>query len=123
MVGEIFFVILILCVIGIVLVLFFLNRMTSNKLDDELGPPDEEYKEYLRQSGPRYRGLEEIPPPPNGERDKEVETLLRSGDYPGAHQLLIERMEEARLAPVGSQARIARVSHYMEQLEQLRMDG
>jgi hypothetical protein len=111
---------IILSFIGLILFTYFLHRMTADKYSDGMGVPDKEYREYLKQSEPSIKGLEEIPPPPDGRRDEEIEGLLRAGDYTGAHVLLVERMEEARHAPVGSAARIARISHYMEQLERMK---
>ncbi len=101
-----------LIIIAIALVAFGHFWTTSREMD-HIGFPDEEYRKFLgRKKGPAG-SVREIPPPPDGKRDLEIEALLLKGNFKKAKGLLELRMEEARNAPVGSAAKIARVSHYM----------
>ena len=91
---------------------------TTSKYTDGMGRPQKEYRDFLKKAKTSSTGIAFIPPPPGGKRDEEVEALLKAGNYRAAEELLVMRMEEARVAPVGREARIARVSHYMSLLKQ-----
>ena len=74
-----------------------------------------DFQDFLgRRSQTPTKQISDIPPPPGGHRDFEVEALILKGQLQKAKRLLMDKMEEARLAPVGSAKRIAIVSHYID---------
>ena len=101
-------------IIFLVVLLAIAHFWTTDRYTDGMGSPTRAYRRFLRRREIKSPGMMEIPAPPDGKRDEEVEGLMRAGDFEQARQLLAMRMEEARLAPVGSKAQIARVSHYMD---------
>jgi len=104
---------LIMLFVILIVLITVVHFWTSSRYMDAIGRPQKEYRDYLRRRKFRGGALTDIPAPPDGMRDGEVEALLASGDLEGASRLLAMRMEEAKLAPIGKEARIARVSHYM----------
>jgi len=88
---------------------------TSRDMDAMGWLGGKEYQEFLtRRSVSPTKTVSEIPAPPGGKRDHEVEALILRGKLQQAKKLLMHKMEEARLAPVGSVKRIAAVSHYLD---------
>jgi hypothetical protein len=105
-----------LLIIFLVVLLAILHFWTTDRYTDAIGFPTGAYRRFLRRREVRSPGMIDIPPPPDGKRDEEIEALLRAGDFEGARQVLSMRMDEARMAPLGRDAAIARVSHYMNLL-------
>jgi len=99
-------------VLGIVLIAIVHFSSTSRDSDQMSSLPTGQYRKYLRRRSSRHAALRDIPPPPDGRRDEEVEALLRDGRFDEARMLLQLRLEEAKLAPVGGNAKIKRVAHY-----------
>ena len=94
---------------------------TYNRDTDAMGAPEADYRKFLGKRKPAEIGIDQIPLPPGGKRDHDVEALLKRGRLGAARELLVQRMEEARMAPVGSEQKIARVSYYMAILNQLQI--
>lgn len=55
----------------------------------------------------------EIPAPPDGKRDLEIEELLKSGKICEARELIELRIEEARDMPLGSKEKLKNPVHYL----------
>jgi hypothetical protein len=105
-------------VILLVILIALIHFMTTDKMTDGMGMASKEYEKFSR----KRRGggaVSDIPAPPDGKRDMEVEALLRRGDHKGARRLLEMRLDDARNAPIGRDAQIARVNHYMMLLRDL----
>jgi len=103
--------------IVIAVILFAVVHLwTYSSTTDAMGcMPGKEYMAFLKgkQKGGGPQRVMDIPAPSDGIRDAEVEALLRSGELRKAGLLIAQRMEEARLAPVGRDKKIARANHYM----------
>jgi hypothetical protein len=103
----------ILLVVLIIVVNLAVHFFTSSRETDQMGWfASGDYRKFLKRKAPQAAQLDEIPPPPDGKRDLEVEALILSGKTREARELLQIRLEEAKLAPVGSEAEIRRVAHY-----------
>jgi len=101
-----------LAVLGLVVILA-IHFLTSSREYDHIGFfASGDYAKFLHRRPPQIAQLDEIPAPPDGKRDLEVEALIMSGKTRDARELLQIRLEEAKLAPVGSEAKIRRVAHY-----------
>jgi hypothetical protein len=105
-------ILLVLGVAVIVLVILIHFSTTSRETDQMGWFASGDYRKFLKRKPPQAAQLDEIPPPPDGKRDLEVEDLIMSGKTREARELLQIRLEEAKLAPVGSEAKIRRVAHY-----------
>src|SRR3990172_13218728 len=103
---------LIIAVILVVIVHFY----TRGDMPSSIGPGSEEYQEFLKKGRKSFKGVSEIPAPPSGSRDLAVEKLLKSGRIEEVRGLLGHRMEDARMAPVGREKRMADVNHYLNLL-------
>jgi hypothetical protein len=104
---TIFFVFLAIVLIAII------HFMTTSRSMDQIGLlPSKEYWAFLTRKGTKVELRTEIPAPPDGVRDEEVESLLLAGKIKQAREILQERLEEARVAPLGKDAKIKRVAHY-----------
>lgn len=87
--------------------------MTTSKERDGMGfTGTPEYRRFLKTKPGTVSKVVDIPEPPGGKRDSEVEDLLRNGRMREARELLQVRLEEAREAPIGRDAAIARVAFY-----------
>ena len=106
------FILVVFILLGVVLIAIVHFSSTSRESDQMSSLPTGQYRKYLRRRSSRHAGLRDIPPPPDGRRDEEVEALLRDGRFEEGRALLALRLEEAKLAPVGSDAKIKRVAHY-----------
>lgn len=104
------------CVIGLIVLIAVIHLMTTDRMTDGMGVASKDYEKFTRKKFRGVRGAADIPAPPDGKRDPEVENLLRKGDYKDARRLLEMRMDDARSAPIGRDAKIARVNHYMMML-------
>ncbi len=104
-----------LLALGVLWLIF--HFMTADRYMDGGGTPSSELSDYVQQKSPPSGGLVDIPEPPGGKRDPEVEALLRKGDFKEARRLLQMRMDDATCAPIGRDAAIARVTHYLMLLE------
>ena len=113
-----------LFVVLVVVLLVIAHFWTYSSSTDAMGcVPGREYMAYLKekQKGHMHQELRNIPPPPDGVRDEEVEALLKSGRLEEAGKLLGRRMDEARMAPVGGEKKMARINHYLSILRGRRM--
>ena len=100
-------------VVLIIVVNLAVHFLTSSRETDQMGFfATGDYRKFLKRKPSEAAPLDEIPAPPDGKRDLEVETLIMSGKTREARELLQTRLEEAKLAPVGSEAKIRRVAHY-----------
>ena len=104
-------------VIFLIVIVIVLNLavhfFTSSRETDQMGFfATGDYKKFLKRKASGGTKIEEIPAPPDGKRDLEVEALIMSGKTREARELLQIRLEEAKLAPVGSEAKIRQVAHY-----------
>lgn len=90
--------------------------MSSDKYTTGMGLGDTEYLKFLHRKKPSEHGIANIPPPPSGIRDREIEALISSGQISRASDILGKKMEEARLAPVGSDRKLKDISHYLSLL-------
>ena len=109
--GLVFYLVLLL----IIMVVIAHVWTTSREMDSMGWLGGKEYQKFLsRRSQSPTKTITEIPPPPGGKRDLEVEALILSGKLRKAKELLMQKMEDARLAPVGSAQKIATMSHYID---------
>jgi len=101
----------------LIVALVALHFMTTDRMTDgSSGESSPDYLRFLnRQRDPGK--VTDIPAPPGGVRDTEVERLLQSGNHKEARRLLAMRLDEARNAPIGRDAKIAQVNHYIMFLE------
>jgi hypothetical protein len=108
---KIFFIVLI---IGSVTVAFILLHMiTYNKLFDWMGYfPSKQYFRFLCRKNAKERVMLDIPMPPDGVRDNELENLMKCGRLTEARELLQHKFEEAKSAPVGSERKLRNCAHY-----------
>ncbi|HEX9746605.1 MAG TPA: hypothetical protein VGB30_14400 [bacterium] len=104
--------------IGIAVALVIIFHFFSNFGMGSIGRGEKEYRQYLKKGPGRGGGgaVTDIHPPPSGQRDMEVENLIRSGRINDARNLLGIKMEEARIAPIGSQRKMRDISHYLSLL-------
>ncbi len=102
-----------LILLGIIFVIA--HFMTTSREMDSMGLlGSNKYQDFLtKKKAPSRGAITAIPPPSDGIRDFEVESLIKSGKLVQARRLLGERMEEAKMAPVGSAAKMARITHYI----------
>ena len=103
-------------------IVFFVlgHLLTYTKLYDWMGYfPSKQYWRFLQRKGARQTAvsLGNIPQPPDGERDAELEDLIRCGKIEEARELIQLRFEEAKFAPVGGERKMRRAAHYAQYLD------
>ena len=112
-IGTVFFFLTIVCVCAAVVFVVVGHFLSYSRLMDWMGYfPSRAYWKFLRRKKARDFAILNIPPPPDGQRDEEVEALIKAGNLSGARELLQIRVEDARFAPVGGEAKLKRAVHY-----------